>query len=110
MEQILIVMTNMPDSASAKVLARSLVEQKLVACVNCLSGMHSIYHWQGAVEEADECMLWMKTTSIRYAELEAAINAAHPYDLPEIVAIPVAAGLPAYLAWVAAQTSKAIDA
>lgn len=106
MEQVLLVMSNFPDAASAADMARSLVERKLVACVNCLPGVRSVYRWQGAIEEAEEVTLLMKTTQGRYAELERAIRVAHPYQLPEIIAIPVTAGLPAYLQWVADETGN----
>ncbi|MBI1890718.1 MAG: divalent-cation tolerance protein CutA [Burkholderiales bacterium] len=106
MEQVLLVITNLPDMQSAQALARKLVEQKLTACVNCLPPIRSIYQWQGTVEEADEVTLLMKTTQLRYAELEKAIQSAHPYQVPEIIAIPVTAGLPAYLQWIADETRK----
>jgi periplasmic divalent cation tolerance protein len=72
--------------------------------------MQSIYRWQGAVEEATETPLIIKTTQSRYAELEAAIAAAHPYQLPEIVVIPIVAGLPQYLDWIGHETTKDINA
>ena len=101
---VLIVMTNLPDQATAGKLAASLVEERLAACVNVLAPCASIYQWKGAVERAAEVPLLIKTTEERYAQLEAAIRAAHPYETPEIVAIPVVAGLPGYLAWVVAET------
>lgn len=106
MPQPLLVWTNLPDLASAQVVARALVEQKLAACANILPAVKSLYCWQGKIEEADEVSLFLKTTEARYAELEAALQAAHPYALPEIIALPIVAGLPAYLAWVAAATKK----
>lgn len=84
MEQVLLVMTNLPDAASAHDLARRLVAQKLVACVNCLPGVRSVYRWQGAVEEADEVTLFMKTTQARYDQVQQAIQAAHPYQLRKL--------------------------
>ncbi|SMB23852.1 Divalent-cation tolerance protein CutA [Sterolibacterium denitrificans] len=101
----LVVLTNLPDEAAARVLATLLVEQRLAACVNVLAPCRSVYHWQGAVEEASEIPLLIKTTTARYAALEAAIRTNHPYELPEIVAVPLVAGLPAYLSWVAAETT-----
>ena len=109
MEQALLVMTNLADVASAQILARALVGQRLAACVNMLPGTRSIYRWNGAVEEDAEVTLLIKTTTARYAELEQAIRALHPYELPEVIAVPVSAGLPAYLAWIAQETRKEID-
>ena len=102
--RVLLVFTNRPDHASAAALAAALVEARLVACVNVLAACTSVYRWQGAVETASEVPVLMKTTRARYPELEAAIRARHPYELPEIVAVPVEHGLPAYLDRVAAET------
>lgn len=109
MEDVLLVMTNMPNAESACALAALLVERRLAACVNCMPGVRSTYRWQGAIEEAEETGLLIKTTAARYAELEAAIQSAHPYELPEIIAVPLAAGLPAYTAWIAQETRKDVD-
>lgn len=100
----LLVMTNMPDQASAEILATALVEQRVAACVNVLPPAQSVYRWKGCVESASEVPLLIKTTAERYPILEEAILAGHPYELPEIVAVPVEYGLPAYLDWVAAET------
>ena len=101
---IRLVITNCPDEETANRIALAVVEAKLAACVNILPRVQSIYRWQGAVETAGEVPVLMKTTVARYAELEAAIRARHPYELPEIVAVPVEHGLPAYLDWVADET------
>lgn len=100
---IVIVMTNLPDRASASRIAALLVEQHHAACVNILADCTSVYRWQGKVETATEVPLLVKTSAIAYARVEALIRANHPYELPEIVGIPVGHGLPAYLEWVAAQ-------
>jgi len=102
---VLLVLTSCPDAASAEALAAALVEARVAACVNVLAPCRSVYRWQGAVERADEVPLLVKTTVDRYAALEAAIRARHPYALPEIVALPVAQGLPEYLHWVTAETT-----
>lgn len=103
----LLVLTNLPDAAQAQTLAAALVEARLAACVNILAPCASVYRWSGAVETATEVPLLIKTTPARYAALEAAIRARHPYELPEIVAVPVTQGLPGYLDWVAAATASA---
>jgi periplasmic divalent cation tolerance protein len=103
--ETLVAITTLPDAASARTLAARLVELRLAACVNILAPCRSVYRWQGKVEDAEEVPLLIKTTAARYADLEAAIRAAHPYELPEIVAVPAARGLPDYLAWVAAETA-----
>lgn len=101
----LLVVTTLPDADAARILAALLIEQRLAACINILAPCTSVYRWQGRVETATEVPLLIKTSAGRYADLETAIRAHHPYELPEIVAVPIASGLPAYLAWVAEETS-----
>lgn len=103
--ETLLVLTNLPDEDTAWHLADHLVGQRLAACVNILAPCRSVYRWEGKVEDATEVPVLIKTTAERYEALEAAIRAIHPYELPEIVAVPLARGLPGYLAWVAAQTT-----
>lgn len=105
MDETLLVLTHLPDAEAAEALAVSLLENRLAACVNILAPCRSLYHWQGKREEAVEVPLLAKTTAARYPALEAAIRQRHPYELPEIVAVPVTRGLPDYLAWVATQTT-----
>lgn len=109
MQDVLLVLTNVPDEAVAQNLARILVARRIAACVNVLPAVRSVYQWQGKVEDAAEVTMLIKSTQGRYAELEAAIVEAHPYDVPEIIAVPVAAGLPAYLSWVVTETKKDVD-
>ena len=104
-QETLVVLTNMPDRAAAEALAAQLVEARHAACVNILAPCRSVYRWNEAVQHDDEHPLLIKTTKAHYAQLEAAIRAAHPYDVPEIIALPVVAGLPAYLNWVAQETA-----
>jgi periplasmic divalent cation tolerance protein len=101
---MVLALTNLPDRASAERLATALIEQRVAACVNILAPCRSVYRWQGSVQHEDEHPLLIKTTSERYAVLEKAIREHHPYELPEIIAVPVDSGLPAYLDWVDAET------
>ncbi len=94
-----VVLCTCPDTAVAEDLAGRLVAARLAACVNILPGVRSIYEWQGAVENDAEVLLVIKTTGERYPELEAAIAAHHPYEVPEVLALDVSAGLPDYLQW-----------
>jgi len=103
-DNVLIVLTNCPDTEVADRMARTLVEQGLAACVNQLPPVSSVYRWRGSVERASEVPLLIKTTRERLGELQDAIRGLHPYEVPEIVALPVVAGLPAYLRWVADET------
>jgi periplasmic divalent cation tolerance protein len=105
--RVVVVLTNLPDSDSAFNLGRHLVEHGLAACANVLAPVRSVYRWQGRIEEANEVPLLIKTTDERYAALEQAIASLHPYEVPEIIALPVESGLAAYLEWVALQTDPA---
>ncbi len=104
---ILLVITNLPDRSAAEKMARDLVERRLAACVNLMAPCHSVYHWQGVIETADEVPVFIKTTSARYPALQQAILESHPYELPEIIAVPVTQGLGAYLDWINQQTGGA---
>jgi len=97
---VIAVLTNLPDSDSAFNLARELVKLRLAACANVLSPATSFYRWEGSDEEAVEYPVLIKSTRERYPALEQAIRACHPYELPEIIAWSVEAGLPAYIDWV----------
>jgi periplasmic divalent cation tolerance protein len=103
----LLVITNLPDREAAESLAERLVAQRVAACVNILAPCRSVYRWQGALQRDEEHPMLIKTTGERYAALEQAIRDAHPYELPEIVAVPIERGLPAYLSWVAEETAAA---
>src|SRR2546423_3720828 len=103
----LLVLTNVPDRAAAERLADLLVEKRLAACVNILAPCRSVYRWKGAVQRDEEHPMLIKTTAERYPALEQAIRAGHPYELPEIIAVPVERGLSEYLDWVAVETKAA---
>jgi periplasmic divalent cation tolerance protein len=106
MNEILLVITNLPDAAAAEDLARKLVEARVAACVNQLAPCTSTYRWNNRIETANEVPLLIKTSRAAYPALEKLIRKVHPYELPEITAVPVSAGLPAYLDWVSKETSK----
>jgi periplasmic divalent cation tolerance protein len=106
MSKVLLVLTTLPDRTSAERIAEALVTARIAACVNMLTGCTSVYRWQGTVECADEVPLLIKTTHAAYARLETVLRELHPYELPEIVALPVTAGLPAYLDWVVQETKE----
>lgn len=102
-EQIVILCT-CPDSGVADNMAGVLVGERLAACVNILPGVVSWFRWQGKMERADECLLLIKTTRTRYPALEAKIRALHPYEVPEIIAVPITLGQGDYLAWIDRET------
>jgi len=106
MEPFVVVITTLPDRASAHALAEALVHERLAACVNVMSECTSIYRWQGAVETAAEVPLWIKTRAALFAVVAQFIKDHHPYDLPEVIALPVTAGLAPYLKWVEHETEQ----
>lgn len=110
MNTALLVMTNVPNQEVAMSLATLLVEKKLVACVNIQPQVQSVYRWRGAIETSTECTLMIKSTTQRYNALESTIKEHHPYDVPEIIAIPIAQGLPLYLQWIAQETQRDLHA
>jgi periplasmic divalent cation tolerance protein len=110
MSEALLVLTNCPDIEVADRIALALVESQLAACVNRLPAVESIYRWQGAIERASEVTLLIKTTRERYPAVEQAIRQWHPYDVPEIIALPIAAGYAPYLRWIAAETEPPLTA
>ncbi len=101
---VLLCFCSCPDSETAQRIADVLVDKRLAACVNVLPGMRSVYRWRGAIERADEVLLLIKTTRAQFEPLLARVASLHPYEPPELVAVEVAAGLPAYLDWVVEQT------
>ena len=101
----ILVMTQMPDRASALALARALVEARLAACVSVGAPVDSLYHWRGEIETAQEVPVVIKTRADRYAAVEAEIRARHPYELPEVLAVPAINGLAPYLDWIAREAS-----
>jgi periplasmic divalent cation tolerance protein len=102
----LVVLSTFPDPDTAAHIARTLVEHQLAACVNLLPTVRSIYRWDGKVCDEAETLAVIKTTAERYAALAAKIAELHPYQVPEVIALPLADGHPPYLAWLAAQVAR----
>jgi periplasmic divalent cation tolerance protein len=98
--EVLIALTTCPDEATARRLAETLIGESLAACVNLIPAVTSVYRWQGKIEHAAEVLLVAKTTSERMAALQSALRSQHPYELPEIIAVPVSQGFDPYLDWV----------
>ncbi|MEQ1814419.1 MAG: divalent-cation tolerance protein CutA [Candidatus Nitrotoga sp.] len=94
------VLTNLPDRASAEGIAQMLITEHLAACVNILAECSSVYRWQGKIETANEVPVLIKTTRAAYPRVAEMILAHHPYELPEVIAVPIDLGLPVYLEWV----------
>lgn len=95
-----IVLTTAGSQQEAQKIAEALVEQRLAACVNIISGMHSVYRWQGKVEQADEWLLIIKTTESASAQLKDTITRLHSYKVPECIVLSIEDGTPAYLDWI----------
>lgn len=104
MEPALII-TNFPDKNSALALAEALVDQHLAACVNALSPCTSIYRWKDNIESAEETPLLIKTQRQHYERIEQLIKMMHPYELPEVIMVPILSGIPAYLQWIVDETT-----
>jgi periplasmic divalent cation tolerance protein len=103
-EAAILVLTHLPDREQALALAKSLVAARLAACVNVGTAVESMYHWQGEIETSREVPVTIKTRAALLPALEAAILAQHPYELPEIIVVPITDGLDRYLHWIAAET------
>ena len=110
MEPVTVVMCNVPDMDVAAAIARTLVGKRLAACVNLLPGVRSVYRWQGQIEETSEVTLLIKTAASRYDEVELEIRSIHPYEVPEIICLPLQAGLAPYLEWVVQESRKELNA
>ena len=102
----IVVLTTFADGAAARTMVRRLVDERIVACGTVVPGQ-SIYRWDGEIAEADEVLVILKTRRERWPELARAVETSHPYEVPELLALPVDAGLPGYLAWLDAETGDA---
>ena len=102
----MVVLVTVPDRETGLRIARHLVERRVAACVNVVGGVRSVYWWEGKVEESDEALLIIKTSSDRVNDVVRSVREVHPYQLPEILAVPAVAGLKEYMDWVFAETHK----
>jgi periplasmic divalent cation tolerance protein len=103
---VFVVLSTFPDAEQAARVARVVVEEQLAACANLIDGVRSIYRWQGQVQDDREALAILKTTSDRYPALAARLAELHPYEVPEIIALPVTEGHAPYLAWLAGQVAQ----
>lgn len=93
------ILTTTPDKPTAQKIAKSLIDRRLAACVQIAGPIESIYRWEGNVETATEWQCWIKTTRDRYSDVEQAIRQLHPYQVPEILAMPLVGGQTDYIQW-----------
>jgi periplasmic divalent cation tolerance protein len=103
---VVVVLVTAPDNAAADRLARALVEERLIACANLVPRLRSIYRWEGEVEESDEVLLLLKARRADVDAIAVRVQELHPYDVPEVVAVDVVAGLEPYLEWVNTETDR----
>ncbi len=100
-EKILLALSTFPDAETARRISNELVAQKFVACSNILPSVESIYTWKGKIEKADETLVFFKLSEDRQTAFQEKLRSLHPYDVPEIIFVPISSGLPDYLRWVA---------
>jgi len=105
----IIVLSTCGSAEEAERLARSLVEQRLAACVNVMPRLRSYYRWKDAIEAADECLLVIKSTRDRMEALRTSLEKEHSYEVPEVIALPVVDGSPNYLRWLEASLDRKPD-
>jgi len=104
----LVVLTTFEKREDAERLARALIEQRHAACVQVLGPMTSIYRWNGKVETAEEVLCLIKTRRALFPQVEETVTKLHPYEVPELIALPVEAGSASYLSWITSETASAL--
>ena len=102
---LLLVLTTISDVEKGKSFAHQVIAKRLAACCNIVPGITSIYRWQGELNDDNECLIIMKTASNRYSELEEFVRSAHPYEVAELIALPVETCLQEYLSWILKETT-----
>jgi periplasmic divalent cation tolerance protein len=105
-EQTVLVYSSFPEIETARRIAHQLVSENLAACANIIPVVESIYQWQNKIEQANEVLVLFKTTTAIYPEFQSRLEDSHPYDVPEIICVDIANGLPSYLRWVADNTAR----
>ena len=103
-EELLLALSTFPEIETARRIAQQLVTENLAACANIVPAVESIYRWQGKIENAQETLVFFKTTAARYTAFQDRLKSLHPYEVPEIICLRIAAGLPEYLRWVSENT------
>ena len=103
-EETLLAFSTFPEIETARRISRQLVTENLAACANIIPALESIYRWQDKIENAPETLVFFKTTALRYAAFQDRLKSLHPYEVPEIICLRIADGLPEYLRWVSANT------
>jgi periplasmic divalent cation tolerance protein len=105
-DDCIVVLVTVPDHNIARKVSKAVLTARLAACVNVLPGIQSMYWWEGKIADEQEVLLLIKTTEARFESLSQTIRSAHPYEVPEIVAVPVVRGLPQYIEWIRRETSR----
>lgn len=105
MTEAILVITNFPDKESALTFSQMLIDEQLAACINILGTCTSVYRWQEMTESANEIPVFIKTQQKHYKQVEELINSMHPYELPEVITVPIIGGSPAYLQWIIEETT-----
>lgn len=105
-EKFVVVFVTAPDDAAAEAVASALVDDRLAACVNVVGGVTSHYRWQGKREQSSEVLCIVKCRAVDVDAVAARVKTVHPYDVPEVIAVPVVAGLPAYMKWLVDETTR----
>lgn len=105
-DEYIVVYVTTPDDTTAKMIARKVLEKRLAACINIIPNIFSIYRWKGEIEEDQEALMIIKTRRILFEPLTKTIKELHPYEIPEVIGIPIIEGYNAYLGWISDETKR----